>query len=302
MRWKNIAVVFAVFYCIAIVNSVSAIDTKITVKTLPLHDVQLTTFDPDTTAFSAYESFRFMSDENGEVSFVFSSDKPSFGAIVFVKKDNVKVLSKKFPGPFTAGQEVTLEVLPEGYQPVKTLLSSNKESSNESSESLNNVTIESSVSEESSDNNGVDKEESVSTNNDNSDKTDKTAVEGYAVLSQSNTKATAKYLLEGAAATIIFLIIIGLIVVGIRRVSRAVKEQGKEKKIKVVKLSEKLAEIEEKKKDNTNNLIADIEERLKGIQEDIDRLKKMERMKELKEKIIENEKELIKLREEQNSK
>jgi len=96
---------------------VLAIDTEITVKTLPNNEVQLTTFEPDTTSFIVYERFKGTSDDNGKISFTFSSTKPVFNVVIFVKQDGTTVLTERYEESYTAGTSFTIELYPSWYTP-----------------------------------------------------------------------------------------------------------------------------------------------------------------------------------------
>ncbi len=98
----------------------SATDTLITVKTLPYHEVQLTTFDSNSESFSAFESFRDESDMYGDISFTFSSNEPTFNIIVYIKFNNENIVSKKFDDEFSAGEPIYLEVAPKGARLLET--------------------------------------------------------------------------------------------------------------------------------------------------------------------------------------
>ena len=93
---------------------ISAVDTKITVQTLPEHDVDVSVLKP-TEGYSLIESFHKKSDSNGTVSITFSTTESEFYARIWLKKDNVIIEYKKFEEGYPAGTPLNLEVYPEWY-------------------------------------------------------------------------------------------------------------------------------------------------------------------------------------------
>jgi len=91
-----------------------AADTKVTVQTLPDHDVDVSILKP-TGTYSLIESFHKKSDPNGTISITFSTTETEFYARVWLKKDNSIIEYKKFESGFEVGEPLSLEIYPEWY-------------------------------------------------------------------------------------------------------------------------------------------------------------------------------------------
>src|SRR3989344_4130092 len=134
-------VIFGLFILILFAQVISAIDTPIKVKTLPKHTVEVVVHDPNPSAFVLYKRFKNESDEYGDISFIFSSDKPNFNLMIFVKKENVKIISEKYPESYPAGEPIYVELAPSWFKLIETPSKINETNSSESITNITNVTI-----------------------------------------------------------------------------------------------------------------------------------------------------------------
>lgn len=82
------------------------------IKTLPNHDVQITLFDENDGEFLLLERLEDVSDENGDVSFV-SSTEYHFNLIVFVKENGKTILSEKYSRDYDPQKDIKIRLLPD---------------------------------------------------------------------------------------------------------------------------------------------------------------------------------------------
>ncbi|MBU2562770.1 MAG: hypothetical protein KKF68_03860 [Nanoarchaeota archaeon] len=258
-----------IFLCFAIsfllITTVSALDTEITVKTLPFHEVQLTTSNPSTSTFSPFESFKEDSDEYGDVSFVFSSNEETFNIIIYVKKDGENIFSKPtqyFDVP--AGEPLYYEILPSGVEPIPTPVPVNETNSSEANLTINesepNLSVEEIVGET------------------NQTKSNFSSMTGF--VTSKVKEIPIKYLLVG----VLFLGGALIFLVYNKKLRKKFMEKG-DKKVERSSLEDELRDAEKK--------IEEAQEEIKKIRETG---KRQERIKEAKKKLIEDEKELMRLR------
>jgi len=235
---------------------VSAINTEIKIKTLPYHEVQVAVAKPMSSTFESWGNFKNYSDQYGDASFIFSSDKYAFDLIVFIKKDNEKIMTpQKFLESFPAGEPIYLEIAPAGFEFIET--------PGEVIEEVENETI---IEE-----NVVEPE-----------------VTGSAVFGEGGI--LSKKVIIYVIGTIILLGIGAFVIIKIIK-----KKPKTSKDIKIKKLSELQDEKKEKVQDK-EGIIEDAEKKIKEAQEDIRKIRSEDKIKEARQKIIEDEKELMRLR------
>ena len=275
---KKIFFSLVVFFLL--MQVVSATDTPIKIKTMPFHEVQLTIFDPEViSSLSIFERFIGFSDMYGDAVFLFSSDESSFGAAVFIKKDNVKIISKEFSGPYTSGEPLYLELAPSNFELIETPTdktvnqSENQTLVNETAINTNNsaeiVTLE---------------------NTNVAGESNNLTMIGLAISGSEGIFSPPKvYFLMGIAGIIILYFLINFFKI------RRLKEP---KEIKVTRLSE----LQERRKYDSQKTdrerIEEAEKKIIEAQEEIKMIKHAERINDVKKRIIHDEKELIRLRNE----
>ena len=118
---------------------VSAVDTEITVQTLPEHSVDIYILQPD-EEYSLIKDFHVSSNKSGVASATFSSDVSEFEVKVLVRKGNTQIVNERFNDTFSAGESVSLELYPEWYITQKEIeaqrLTASSNSTNNSAEIL----------------------------------------------------------------------------------------------------------------------------------------------------------------------
>jgi len=250
-----------VLFSILLMVSVSAIDTEIKIKTKPFHEVQVAVAKPVSASFESWANFRNYSDQYGDVNFTFSSDKEVFDLIVYIKKDNEKIMPRQtFYENFPAGDPIYLKIAPEGFEFIETP----EEEIEELNETVELNETESQMNETES------------------------QITGAVIFGEGGifSKRVTYYIMGGVlllgVAAFIFL--------------KFKKRSKKPKDIKVTKLSELQAEKKEKI-GNQQSVIEDAEKKIKEAQEDIRKIKNEDKIKEAKQKLMEDEKELMRLRE-----
>ncbi len=253
--------IFSLLVLVFLVQVISAIDTEITVKTLPDHEVQVAVSNPDSSAFELFERFIGTSDEYGDVSFIFSSEEPNFNLILFIKKNNRTVISKKYSDNFIAGELIYIELAPSNFEFIKA-------PGNESSENLENQTTNETLEENETET--------------------RAKITGSAIFGEEGVFSNkTTYYISGA----IILFVVGAFVF-----FKSKKKLKIPNEIKVKKLSELQDEKKEKFQDK-EQIIEDAERKIKEAQEDIRKIRNEDKIKEARNKLAEDERELTRLRE-----
>lgn len=270
-----------VIFCLIVLSLcfqiVSATDTTIQVKTVPLKNVNIAILQSGT--IDVYEGKRYNqdADEYGDATFTFSLDDPYFDLTIFVKDltDNSKVAYKKLESQDT-GEEIYVEVVPNGFEIIET-----PELEPEIA-IIENETINETEPEEI-------QEESPE---------EKPSISGKAIFGKDGTLKTILYILGG-------IILIGIIFFSSNKflktkVPKDIKvkklsELKEEKKEKTEEQKEKTEEQKEKI-DDYKEAIEDAQRKIKEAQEEINRLRNQDRIKEVEKRIEQEQKELKRLR------
>jgi hypothetical protein len=137
-------ILFAVCLIFLFFPLVSALSTDISIKTLSGHTVFITPIDP-TTEETLIAPQQFKADPFGKVQYTFSNeDVSSFKVRVVVKLFGETKFREIF-GPFSAGNPVEIELLPEGYvdyaEQQETTLKVNTEINNSNNETSNETAL-----------------------------------------------------------------------------------------------------------------------------------------------------------------
>ena len=275
---KKIFFSLAVFFLL--MQVVSATDTPIKIKTMPFHEVQLTIFDPEvTSSLSIFERFIGFSDMYGDAVFLFSSDEPSFGAAVFIKKDNLKIISKEFSGPYTSGEPLYLELAPSNFELIET--PTDKTVNQSENQTLVNETA-------------------INTNN----SAEIVAIENTSIAGESNNQTMIGLAISGSEGIFsppkvyFFMGIAGIIILYFLINFFKIRGLKEPKEIKVTRLSE----LQERRKYDSQKTdrerIEEAEKKIIEAQEEIKMIKNAEKINDVRKRIIHDEKELIRLRNE----
>ncbi len=248
------------------ISLVSATNTKIQIKTIPNHKVQVAVADGTMIDFSVIQKFEATSNEYGDVSFELVSNKPKINLYVYVKKDNENVINEKYLG-LSIGEPIYLELAPAWFEFIKTptstqngTLEGNATSGNVSNE------IDTLVDEE---------------------KSNKLRVTGLAVKDFFTNKKTLFW--AGG------IILVALIIFFIWKYRKKLKRFSSN--ITVRKLSEMKEERQEKIGDY-KEVIEEAERKIKEAQSEINNLKNQGRIREMERKLKEDQTELRRLRSE----
>ncbi len=273
-----------VFALLFAMQFVVAIDTEITVKTMPFGEVQLTTFVPDNSAFTKIQGLIGNANNYGDINLTHTSDAKEFSIIVYIKKNGESVVSKRFDEIFTAGEPIYLEVFKTGFTPVYAPTTETVEDSNSSEEEvvvneteevvLVNESVDSGAEEVEDNSSIVGEEEGYSTTG--------------AVVSSFGTFIRNKnvyYFIGG-------VLIIVLVFFGMKKI----KSTGNNQEIKIRKLSDFKKESEDAKA-----RIVSAEEKIKEAQSEIERVRNSTKIVQARKKLAEDEEELKKLEKEDTS-
>ena len=269
--------ILSLFILVLFAGVISAINinTPIKIKTLPEHVVEVVVHDPNPSAFLLYERFKNVSDKYGDISFVFSSEKQNFNLMIFVKKDGVKIISEKYAESYPAGKPIYIELAPSWFQLIETPSQINETNSSESITNATNTII----NETEIDDKGIGEE------------SDGGFMTGLTIFGENGFLLKNKIYFYYSAGIIVFLAVVFIIVRFI--ISR--RAEGGSREIKVRKLSDLIHGKPEEKEDS-NDVVESIERKMAEIQNDFQKIKKEMKIKELKRRIIESEKELDKLK------
>lgn len=261
--------ILSLLVLIFLVQVISAIDTEITIQTLPDHHVNINFLHPDSNVL-LLDKFDQNSGESGNLSFVFSSNEVEFNIAAFVTKSTETIVYARFDDN-TAGEPLHLILLPEGSEIIKNF------------EPVTNQTLE-----ENSTNETLEESPAVNEAAEEIEPEEETKITGSALFGEEGFFANSEVYWVGGA-----IIFSG---VGAFVFFKLKKKTKKSKEIKLKKLNELQTEKKEKLHDN-KEIIEDAEKKIKEAQEDIRKIRNEDQIKEAKKKIIEDEKELVRLRE-----
>ncbi len=253
-----------------LVQLISAIDTEITIKTLSNHKVMISALNPG-EIYSLIQSFHEDSGAIGEVSVVLSSTVNYFDVAVWVKKDNQVILYKKFENGYPSGTPIVLELYPEWYVKEEVNNLSLEENTTISSENISseNITINETAA--------ILEEKTEQQN---------PSLGGSVIFGEGFFSNNKIYYGIGIIALLAFITIF------------AIKLKNKSKEPKEIKIR-KLSDLQAEKKENlqySNKIIEDAERKINEAQEEIRRIKNQGKIEEVKKRIVEDEKELMRLR------
>ncbi|MEK6819712.1 MAG: hypothetical protein AABY03_00755 [Nanoarchaeota archaeon] len=307
---------FAFLIALLAIPFAFAADTTLTIQTLPEHDVDISILRP-TGIYSLIESFHKKSDSNGTVSITFSTTETEYYARVWLKKDNVIIEYLKFEEGYTVGEAKTFEVYPEWYLKQKEIENSGNFDDGDSetpTETTETSTETEAVSEETSaatETPETKEVEETTTSDGNSSFLSQ--ITGFTFFKEGNSSNIIYYVVGGIALLTI-LGTTGFVVMkrrgfNFRSRMNGGDEQPKGRRIRVVKLSDRIREGKQKQEQENkeDDEIAQAEAKLKELQEHIQDLKNKPQMSEkekkiaaAKKKLMEDEKKLMKLREEKD--
>lgn len=272
--WKRL--LFLALAFLFVMQSISAVDTQVKIKTFPYHEVQATIYDSSAQSFTVLEGGRFKgdSDKYGDFSFVFSTDKLEFNIIVYIKKDGETVLGpEKFLNK-VAGEPLELRIAPEGFQLPET----------PSNETEQNITANETIENETQDIT----ESSEGSAETTEDSQENRGLAGSVIFGEEGifSKNVLYYILGG-------IILVALLVfVGLKIEKKRALNPKEPKEVKIRKLSDiKSEEVGTYKKE-----MGQAEKKMQEMQREINRLKNEGKIKEIESRIQQEQEEIKRLR------
>jgi hypothetical protein len=241
---------------------VYAATTEIKIKTVPFANINLNVLDSGTSEYSVLQNFNKDANQYGDVTFVYASDESSFDMSIYVKKNNQRLVYEKYSG-FTAGETIELLVAPEGaeifYDPAENATAN---------ETANTTLTDSENQAEAA-----------------------PGITGLAASDDTGEEFSTKYIPYFIAVFLILGLGVFFFMVKKKRMSEGIGKSSKE--VRVVKLSDIKSG---KAADLYKRTIEDAEKKIVEAQKEINRLKNTEKIDEIKHRMIEDQKELMKLR------
>jgi hypothetical protein len=265
---------------------VSAIDTPITIKTVPNYRVDIRVTNPEGVYIN---SFYKTSDSSGKVSVTLSSSEDSLKIWVWVKKDGNLIASQKSDDLYTAGMPVSLEVYPTWYTPPESEEEANVSSENENATITENTTGETSPQI-------------------NNTQQGKGLLSSFIFSEEGSVSKNVIYLAIGAFLSLLFILIFLVMKKSILKIfSKKLQKKEGESQSPPRNFPKDIPKEPPKTGSNDDYArhIAEAERKIKEAQEEIRRIKDSEKIEQVKKKliedkkrIIEDERELIRLRQE----
>ncbi len=232
-------------------------ETAIILKTPEFTEIHLTVLDPDAD-YSSCAIYKKVSDAWGDAEFLYTGDAMVFDLMVVLKKQDKTIYSNKFRNNYISGENVYLEVIPNGYELKETPTISGNAISNEETNATNSTEENITAPAE---------ELEVSSNITEEAPKNKSNFLSFAFLKSDGEKqAKEKQSFKGLyiIGAVIILFAIGFFV------SKSYYNPTP-RRIKVTKLSDNAPKFDSK---NVNELIGDASDRIKKAQKEIETLKK----------------------------
>ncbi len=257
---------------------VSAVDTEITVQTLPEHSVDIYILQPD-EEYSLIKDFHVSSNKSGVASATFSSDVSEFEVKVLVRKGNTQIVNERFNDTFSAGESVSLELYPEWYITQKEIeaqrLTASSNSTNNSAEILADTNA--------TENNSAENETEEANISESDGKT--FSFGGFAIFGEGGF--LSKKVIYYSIGSIVSLVVLFLVILQVMKMIRKKKDM------------ERYGYVRE----DSNAELRDAERKIKEAQEEIAKVKgknslteKEKRIMDVKKKLAEDQKELMRLK------
>lgn len=277
---KNKIKLLIVLLSFLMIQTVSAIDTEIKIKTMPYHEVQLTTYDPSATGFEAFEYFKNESDKYGDVKFTFSSNEPEFNIIIYIKWNGETVIQKKYEESYEAGTPVYIEIAPAGYKFIETP----EETETENEEAETNSTPE----------NTTTPEETAETNTETSENDN--ALTGQAITENEEDSPISPIIWIILAVVVIAVALLFAMKKGLFKHLPTNPYETKEYKFTHTKKEANAKEALSVNPHAMEKQLVHAEKRLREAQMEINRLKNNKRIEEAEKKLEEDRNKLQRLK------
>ena len=253
------------FLCLCILPAVAATNTEINIKTPPLTEVHLSILDADYTSIV----YKGKSNVYGDVNFTHSGDEVIFDLRVILKQNDQRIYNEKFDEGYVAGKTINLETIPEGFELVETPGDYTVNITNSTTESNSTVELKETLI----------MNETLITN-----ETGKKPGSGFSIF-----EGKGAFSLKTLYYTLGFFLLLGLILFTSR-----LMHAKKSSKIKVIKLSEvnRHPHTQHNEVSGRDSQIKDAENRIKKAQEEIDSIKKEQKINEIRERMERDKKEM----------
>ena len=259
MRCKLfILIVFGIF----LIGNVIALTTIVEVKTLPHHSVIITPISTNEGFNALAQPVEGFSGKYGDIMFELDFDGDYFDLNFVIKDGDNVVLRKKVREDFVAGNLVNIEVLPEGIEP---LVKPEETVVEEIEEPIEEEVVEEALEDNSAQEAEIVEEEVIK----------KFLLNGYSIIEENKPMVNSIYysVLGFTALLLIFL---------------TIRKNGR----KMEKIEKKKGEIEEINEEDEDDLALEkAKEKVKELE-----AKKSEKIAAVKKKLIEDQKELLRLR------
>jgi hypothetical protein len=277
--------VLILFILLILGSFASATDTQIIIHTIPGYKAMISFLNPG-YSYSLIESFHYTANNDGDIKFVFSTNKDEFDVAIWLSKDGVAVTNKRFDETFNAGEKLELEIYPKWYTPPVNNITDVTDIPNITSDEVNEI-----ISGEETNESNAEKE-TLGETSENPEKDRKVTA-----LSIENGKVSISARIFYYVLGLIAIVII--IFLSIKEAKRGrFKKTSKPKEIKVTKLSE----MNEAKKSSSNSVeeqekrIAEAKKKIEEAETELRKMKNEDKIAEVKKRLIEDEKELMRLR------
>jgi hypothetical protein len=266
---------FCFVFLIVSFQLISAIDTNIHIKTVPLKNVNFVIPTNDPPYISNKDA-----NEYGDVFFVFSSDDSKFDLTIFVKDilTDDKVASKILKNQVT-GEDLYLEVVPEGFNIIET----------PSNNASDNLTLSSNLT----DNTSL-AEDNLSLGTEQKNKHNFTLSGLFVFENKSKSEKIVFYIIIGVVLLLVILFIIFKLYK--RRVSAGLYGKKPSNNIHVKKLSEWKEERREKYPQDYEKIVRDAQRKVDEAQRELSQIRNKDKILEAERKVQQDREELRRLR------
>lgn len=281
---------FLFFLVLLSISYISAIDTQIRVKSYPNHEVSLSFVDPQ--SLEIIESMRQETGDSGEFSVTFSTDLSDFNLVTFVKRPGEDIVLSKGFNDLVPGENLYL-----------TLIQGNIKIEQDEGQGVIVAQNDSETVENDSEIVIAQEEETVIEKPSNT--TPSSALTGAATSKDTGSSSNSTYYIFGA----IVLVFVFLGTLMLRR--RPSYSEPQIQEVKVRKFSEFQKERQDLQKEMRNaaatgqpseqssdykKSIEAAEKKIEEAQREIQKLKNEEKIKDAKKRLIDDERELMRLR------
>lgn len=270
------SLVISVLLVLAFVSFASAVTTTLEVQTFSGHNIMVSALKPG-SVYNLIESYYTVSDYNGKATININTDNiDEFDLKVWIKKGNDVVVSKKFEG-FTAGQPINLEVYPDSYVKPTPVVNDTVNVTENDTEVLN--------------------ETNTTTENITENTVSQPSITGHSTSQDTgSTSFFSKNMVYIFVGIILLAAFIFMGMLSLKRRKSSYSDEDHDD-VKVRKLSDYL---EERKHHSGNDAykksLDDAQRKLDEAQEEIRRLKNTDKIEAAKKKLVEDERELMRLR------